>query len=66
MSSYYSNPTASAAIGAVDREISLMKKKAKRIKARRRMGLLTPQEIVRARREFTGIYRRFLREALAE
>lgn len=66
MSSYYSNPTANAAIGAVDKEIARMKKWAKELKKRRLRGQLTPRELALARRCFTGIYRRFLREALED
>lgn len=62
--SHYSNPTANAAIGAVDREIRMMRKRAEQIKRRRQQGLLTPEELATARRQFTGIYARFLREAL--
>lgn len=64
--SYYSNPTANAAIGAVDKELRLMRKKAKRLKQLRQLGLLIPQAEAAARREFTGIYRRFLEEALRD
>jgi len=66
MSNHYSNPTANAAIGAVDREINRMRKKAARLKALHRQGKLTQQELARARKEFTGIYRRILLEALEE
>ena len=64
--SYYSNPTANAAIGTVDREIRMMRKRAEQIRRRRQKGLLTPGEEALARREFVGIYRRFLLEALAD
>ena len=64
--SYFSNPTANAAMGAVDREIREMRKRAKLLKQRRLQGLLTPEEVARARKAFTGIHRRFLREALGE
>lgn len=64
--SYYRNPTASAAIGAVDREIKIMEKRAKQLRQRRLAGLLTPEEAARARREFTGIHRRLRRVALGE
>lgn len=66
MSNHYSNPTANAAIGAVDREINRMRKKAARLKNLQRQGKLTAQELARARREFTGIYRRILLEALED
>lgn len=64
--SHYSNPTANAAIGSVDREIKMMRKRAEQLKRRRRMGLLTPEEVALARKQFVGIYRRFLREALKD
>lgn len=64
MSNYYSNPTANAALGSVERELKQMKKRAKQLRRYYRLGLLTPEEICRARRQFTGIYRRFLEEAL--
>lgn len=64
--SYYANPTANAAIGAVDRELKMMRKRAGQIKARRRKGLLTAEEEAKARREFAGIYRHLLREALED
>lgn len=64
--SYYSDPTANAAIGAVDREIRMMRRRAEQIRHRRQKGLLTPEEEARARRQFVGIYRRFLREALED
>jgi len=66
MANYYSNPTENAAIGAVDKELSAMRKKARRLKTLHQRGLLTPEEETRARREFRGIYARFLREALGK
>ena len=62
--SHYSNPTANAAIGTVDREIRMMRKRADQIKRRRQQGLLTPEELTQARKDYVGIYARFLREAL--
>ena len=64
--SYYSNPTENAAIGAVDRELRAMRKRAKQLQALRRQGLLTPQLEARARKEFTGIFRPLLREILED
>ena len=64
--SYYSNPTANAAIGAVDKEIRIMRKRAKQLRQLRRRGLLTPEVLARARRDFVGIHRHLLREALGE
>jgi hypothetical protein len=63
---HYSNPTANAAIGTVDREIRMMRKRAQQIKRLRRQGRLTPQEEALARKQFVGIYRRFLLEALED
>lgn len=62
--SHYSNPTENAAVGTVDRELKRLQKLAKRIRQRNRMGLLTAEELADARKQFVGIYRRFLREAL--
>lgn len=64
--SHYSNPTANAAIGTVDREIRMMRKRADQIKRRRQQGLLTPEELAQARKDYVGIYARFLREALED
>ena len=63
---HYSNPTANAAIGAVDREIRMMRKRAEQIKRRHKQGLLTPEELAKARKQFIGIYARLLREALED
>lgn len=64
--SHYSNPTANAAIGAVDREIRMMRKRAEQIKRRRKNGQLANEELALARKLFVGIYARFLREALED
>ena len=64
--SHYSNPTANAAIGTVDREIRMMRKRAEQIKRRHKQGVLTPEELTQARKDYVGIYARFLREALED
>ena len=64
--SHYSDPTANAAIGTVDREIRMMRKRAEQIKRRRKNGQLTNEELALARKQFVGIYARFLREALED
>ena len=64
--SHYSNPTANAAIGAVDRELRMMRKRAAQIKSRHRQGKLTSEELAAARKQFIGIYARLLREALED
>ena len=64
--SYYSNPTANAAMGAVDREIRIMKKRATEIRRLRKQGRLTPQMQAEARKQFPGIFYRFYVEALED
>lgn len=64
--SYYSDPTANAAIGSVDREIRMMRKRAEQLRTRRKKGLLTPAEVAWARKAFVGIHRRFLKVALED
>ena len=52
----YSDPTANAAIGAVERELREKKKTAKKLKELRKSGLLTEEMLMQARRQFTGIF----------
>ena len=68
MSNYYSDPTASAAIGAIDKELSWLKKRAKRMLVLRQAGKLslTSEELAAARREFRGPARYYLMAALGE
>lgn len=66
MANYYRDPTANAAIGAVDKEIRRMEKQAKRLQQIGRQRALTQAEQELARRQFTGIHRRFLKLALEE
>lgn len=64
MSNYDSDPTANAAIGAVDKELRRMRREAAQLRKRREQGRLTRAEELSARRRFRGIYRRLLEEAL--
>lgn len=64
--SHYSNPTANAAIGRVEREFEFMRKKAERIRKRRLRGQLSQAELAEARKMFVGIYSRLLRYALQD
>lgn len=64
--SYYSDPTANAAIGAIDKEIRAKKKYAKYLKALRKKGLISDEEIARARCRFPGLYRRFYMEIFTD
>lgn len=43
-----------------------MRKRAEQIKRRRKKGQLTKEELESARKQFTGIYTRFLWEAMEE
>lgn len=66
MSKTYSDPTANAAIGSLDKELERMRKKAKDLRALRKEGLLTPETQARARRRFsTGMVRRLFDAAMA-
>jgi hypothetical protein len=61
---YYSDPTASAALGSINREFSRLEKKAKRLCARYMEGKLSDEAMERARGQFCGIYRHVLDIAL--
>lgn len=50
--SYYSNPTANAAIGAVDKELNKVKKEVKRLKELRKEEKLTDERIKKSRAKF--------------
>ncbi len=66
MSKTYSDPTANAAMGSLDKELERMRKKAKELRALRKEGLLTPQAQDRARSRFsTGMVRRLFDAAMA-
>ena len=62
--SYYANPTENTAVGAVDKELRRMQKLAKRLRRLRDTGRFTTDMEQAAWKLFTGIYRRFLVEAL--
>ena len=65
MSKMYSDPTASAAIGSLDKELERMKKTAKELREKRRAGVLTPELQQRARMRFpTGMVRRLFDTAM--
>ena len=64
--SHYANPTANSAIGAVDRELAAMRRRAKQLRQLRLQGRLTARELEQANRQFVGIYRRLMLEALKD
>ena len=63
---YYSDPTASKAIGNINREFSRFEKKAKRLKKLLDDGVITPEEVKKAQSQFTGIYKHVLNNVLKE
>jgi len=58
------DPTANAAIGAVDRQLKRMRKEAAHIAYLNRQGKFTPEMEAEARRRFIGIFRPILEQAL--
>ena len=62
----YSDPTAAAALGSINREFSRLEKKAKRLRRLRDEGKLSPAALERAQEQFTGIYRHVLTKALTD
>ncbi len=63
---YYSDPTASQALGNINREFSRLEKKARRLRKLWDEGKISPQSLERAQAQFTGIYRHVLSNALKE
>ncbi len=63
---YYSDPTASKALGSINREFSRLEKKAKNLRRLLREGKLTEEDIKMAQSQFTGIYRYVLTNVLLE
>ena len=53
----YSDPTASAALGGINREFSRLEKKAKRLRQRFKDGEISFEDLERAQSRFTGIYK---------
>lgn len=66
MSRIYSDPTANAAIGHLDKELDRMRKTVKRLRQLRSQGALTPDALERARSRFaTALVRRRFDAAMA-
>ena len=63
---YYSDPTASMAIGNINREFSKMEKKAKKLRELYRKGKLSAEALDKAHSQFTGLYKHVLDNVLAE
>ena len=60
----YSDPTASMAIGNINREFTKQVKKAKQLSQLYREGKLSAADLEKARSQFKGIYRNVLDNAL--
>ncbi len=63
---YYSDPTASMAIGNINREFSKLEKKAKKLRQLLEEGKLSPEELKKAQAQFKGLYRHVLSNVLEE
>ncbi len=61
---YYSDPTASQALGNINREFSKLEKKAKRLRKLWDEGKISAETLEKAQAQFTGIYRHVLNNAL--
>ena len=57
---YYSDPTASQALGNINREFSRLEKKAKHLRKLRDEGKISPEALLRAQSQFSGLYRHVL------
>ena len=63
---YYSDPTAAAALGEINREFSKLEKKAKNLRKLLKAGKLTPEALENAQKQFKGIYRYVLDNILEQ
>ena len=61
---YYSDPTASQALGGINREFSRLEKKAKNLRKLMDEGKLSPKALEKAQGQFKGLYRHVLTIAL--
>lgn len=63
---YYSDPTASAALGNINREFSKQVKKAKRLRKLYEDGKLSENALEKAHSQFKGLYKHVLDNVLEE
>lgn len=61
---YYSDPTASMALGEINREFSRLEKKAKKIRKLLEKGVISYDDVEEAQKQFKGIYRHILTNVL--
>ena len=64
--SYYSDPTAARALGAINREFNRYEKEAKKLCKLYREGKLSEEAWEKAHHRFTGIYRHILDNVLRQ
>lgn len=57
---HYSDPTAARALSGINREFARLEKKAKKLRCLRDEGKITPEALVKAQAQFTGLYRHVL------
>ena len=63
---FYSDPTASRALGPINREFNRLEKKAKALRRQYKAGLITEADLEKAQGQFRGIYRHILTNVLAQ
>ncbi len=63
---YYSDPTANAALGNINREFSKLEKKAKKIREQLNKGTLSDEALEREQARFKGLYRHVLTNVLSQ
>lgn len=63
---YYSDPTASQALGEINREFSRLEKKAKKLRKLLEEGKLSQEALEKAQSQFKGLYRHVLNNVLEE
>ena len=63
---YYSDPTASKALGEINREFSKLEKKAKHLRKLLKEGKLSSKALEKEQMQFKGIFRHVLDNILEE
>ena len=63
---YYSDPTAAAAIGNINREFSRLEKEAKKLLKLYEEGKLSEEELKKSKSRFSGLYRHVLDNVMSE
>ena len=63
---YYSDPTASKALGEINREFSKLEKKAKYLRKLLKEGKLSSKSLEKEQMQFKGIFRHVLDNILEE